>query len=106
MDFNEEEYMSRLIDDLMDNYLETFGAISVEGPKWCGKTWTSYKHAKSAVFLDDEQTQAQAKLDLELILNKEMPELIDEWTLVPKIWDKVRRKCDLDNKRGKYILTC
>ena len=106
MNFNEEEYMPRLIDDLMDDYLETFGAISVEGPKWCGKTWTSYKHAKSAVFLDDEQTQAQAKLDLELILNKEMPELIDEWTIVPQIWDKVRRKCDLDNKKGKYILTC
>ena len=106
MGFNEKEYMPRLIDDLIDDYLDTFGAISVEGPKWCGKTWTSYKHAKSAVFLDDEQTQAQAKLDLELILNKEMPELIDEWTLVPKIWDKVRRKCDLDNKKGKYILTC
>lgn len=106
MNFNEEEYMPRLIDDLIDDYLETFGAISVEGPKWCGKTWTSYRHAKSAVFLDDEQIQAQAKLDLELILNKEMPELIDEWTIVPQIWDKVRRKCDLDNKKGKYILTC
>lgn len=106
MDFNEKEYMPRLIDNLMDDYLDTFGAISVEGPKWCGKTWTSYKHAKSAVFLDDEQTQAQAKLDLELILNKEMPELIDEWTIVPQIWDKIRRKCDLDNKKGKYILTC
>ncbi len=25
---------------------------------------------------------------------------------MPEIWDKVRRKCDENNKNGKYILTC
>lgn len=100
-----KDYLPRLIDDEVDKYLSVFGAISVEGPKWCGKTWTSLNHAKSAVYLDDEETKERALLDLELILNEEYPELIDEWHLVPKIWDKVRRKCDLDNCRGKYILT-
>ena len=106
MNFNNDEYLPRLIDKNLDDYLKVFGALSVEGPKWCGKTWTSSKHAKSAVYLDDDETKERALLDLELILNEEQPELIDEWHLVPKIWDKVRRKCDEDSKKGKYILTC
>ena len=106
MNFNKDEYMPRLIDKKLDDYLKVFGALSVEGPKWCGKTWTSSHHAKSAVYLDDEETKEKALLDLELVLNEEQPELIDEWHLVPKIWDKVRRKCDEDSNKGKYILTC
>ena len=106
MNFNNDEYLPRLIDKNLDDYLKVFGALSVEGPKWCGKTWTSSKHAKSVVYLDDDETKERALLDLELILNEEQLELIDEWHLVPKIWDKVRRKCDEDSKKGKYILTC
>lgn len=106
MNFDESEYLPRLIDKKMEDYLQVFGALSVEGPKWCGKTWTSSKHAKSFVYLDNDEIKERALLDLELILNEESPELIDEWHLVPKIWDRVRRKCDEDSKRGKYILTC
>ncbi len=100
------EYLPRLLDEKLDEYLKVFGALSVEGPKWCGKTWTSSKHAQSAVYFDDEETKEKALLDLELVLNGEAPELIDEWHLVPKVWDRVRRKCDEDSKKGKYILTC
>lgn len=106
MQFNEKEYLPRLLDDKLEEYLNVFGALSVEGPKWCGKTWTSFKHAKSSVYLDDDETRERALLDLELILNGESPELIDEWHLVPKVWDKVRRKCDENSNKGKYILTC
>lgn len=106
MNFNSKNYLPRLVDDKVKKYLEVFGAISIEGPKWCGKTWTSSKYAKSIVCLDDEKTKEKALLDLELVLNEEKPELIDEWHLVPKIWDKVRRKCDEDSEKGKYILTC
>lgn len=106
MNFNENEYLPRLLDKKVEEYLSVFGAISVEGPKWCGKTWTSSKHAKSFVYLDNDEVRERALLDLELILNEEQPELIDEWHLVPKIWDRIRRKCDEDSKRGKYILTC
>lgn len=106
MNFSESEYLPRLIDKKVEEYLRVFGALSVEGPKWCGKTWTSSKHAKSFVYLDNDEIKERALLDLELILNEKQPELIDEWHLVPKIWDRVRRKCDEDSKRGKYILTC
>ena len=56
--------------------------------------------------LDDENTRNLALYDINLILNEESPELIDEWHLVPEVWDAVRRKCDKDSKSGKYILTC
>lgn len=102
-------YKKRLIDEKISNYLKIFGAISIEGPKWCGKTWTAKNHANSAVFLDDStenfDTRTKAKMDVSLILNEEFPELIDEWGEVPEIWDAVRHRCDKDKLKGKYILT-
>ena len=106
MNIEKEKYMPRLVDKQMANYLSVFGALSVEGPKWCGKTWTSFVHANSYVYLDDENTLNKALLDLNLILEGEYPRLIDEWHLVPKVWDRIRRKCDEDTRAGKYILTC
>lgn len=106
MNFDKKSYLPRLIDERIEDYLSVFGAISVEGPKWCGKTWTSSNHAKSIIFFDDEETRNKAMLDMDLVLNGNYPLLIDEWHLVPQVWDKVRRKCDEDKKKGKFILTC
>ena len=51
------EYKERLIEKKLEEYLSVFGTVGIEGPKWCGKTWTSLKYAKSKVFLDDENTK-------------------------------------------------
>ena len=51
MTLTREGYRTRLIDEKITRYLRIFGAISVEGPKWCGKTWTSLNHANSVSFL-------------------------------------------------------
>ena len=32
-----KDYLPRLIDDKIEEYLSVFGAVCVEGPKWCGK---------------------------------------------------------------------
>ncbi len=106
MSLRKEGYINRLIDRKIEDYLSIFGAISIEGPKWCGKTWASLNHANSKVLLDDEEIKEKAKLDLNLILNDEKPELIDEWNIIPEIWDAVRRKCDDTTEKGNYILTC
>lgn len=106
MSLRKKDYINRLVDKKIEEYLSIFGAVSIEGPKWCGKTWASLNHANSAVYLDDEETKQRADLSLDLILNEEKPELIDEWNLMPKIWDAVRRKCDETNFKGNYILTC
>lgn len=100
-------YKERLIDKKIDEYLKIFGAISIVGPKWCGKTWTSLSHSNTVKYInsDDKNLIKLAQLDINQILNGDYPILIDEWQLIPEIWDNVRRKCDMDKVKGKYILT-
>ena len=106
MKFNKRKYLKRLVDAQIDKYLKLFPAISIEGPKWCGKTWAASNKSKSAMFLDDEETYEMAQIDLDLLFTNDYPELIDEWNVIPKIWDKVRRLSDQSKTKGKYILTC
>lgn len=100
-----DNYKNRLIDKTIDLYLRMFKAIQIVGPKWCGKTWTSMHHANSIVRLTDVNNRNLAELNPRLILNEEIPEVIDEWQLVPKLWDAIRNECDLRNSRGNFILT-
>ena len=100
-----KDYRKRLIDDKITRYLNIFGAISIQGPKWCGKTWTSLNHANSVVYMTEKGVRDLAKVDPKYIFKKERPQLIDEWRLVPSIWDSVRHECDKDHEKGKFILT-
>ena len=36
-----ENYCPRIIDSIIKDNLQAFGAVCIEGPKWCGKTWTA-----------------------------------------------------------------
>lgn len=105
----ENNYLPRIIDKQVDSYLQTFGAVCIEGPKWCGKTWTSAHHSESAIYLGDPagnfQNRQLAQLSPELILEGKSPRLIDEWQEVPPIWDAVRYKVDQTAARGQFILT-
>lgn len=106
---NRKEYKPRIIDKKVKEYLQTFGAICIEGPKWCGKTWTSLYHSKSDIRLGDPsgnfQNRKLAELAPDAILEGKTPRLIDEWQEVPPIWDAVRHKVDQSSKKGQYILT-
>ena len=109
MALTKEGYTQRLIDKEIDELLEMFGAISIEGPKYCGKTWTALNHANSSIILtksDNPNSDYQrALIDRELIYTNINPQLIDEWQSIEQIWDDVRTKCDEDGKSGKFILT-
>ncbi len=104
-----QNYMPRIIDNTIQKYLKTFGAVCVEGPKWCGKTWTSLYHSNSKILLGDPsgnfQNRQLAELSPSLILNGEKPRLIDEWQEVLPIWDAVRHQVDQSPQKGQYILT-
>ena len=106
---NIDEYRPRLIDKKLDFYLSTFGAVCVEGPKWCGKTWTSTVHAKSAFFVGDPAdnfaNRQLAQLEVNKALEGRTPHLVDEWQEVPAIWDAVRYSVDQKSESGRYILT-
>lgn len=106
---NKDLYRSRLVDKRLDFYLSTFGAVCVEGPKWCGKTWTCSMHAKSSFFVgspaDNFANRQLARLDVNQALAGETPHLIDEWQEVPAIWDAVRYSVDEGGSCGRYLLT-
>lgn len=50
---DKRDYKPRIIDQQIEDYLATFGAVCIEGPKWCGKTWSSSYHSKSEIFIGD-----------------------------------------------------
>jgi predicted AAA+ superfamily ATPase len=109
MALTQKGYKPRLIDDKLIKYLRLFGALSIEGPKWCGKTWTALNHANSVVYiLDPENHYANreaAKLNPASILTGEKPLLVDEWQEVPGIWDAVRFTSDKTKDKGLFLLT-
>lgn len=104
-----KEYLPRVIDKNIREYLRVFGAVCVEGPKWCGKTWTSSFHSNSRILLGDPignfQNRRLAEISPALILEGEAPRLIDEWQEVPAIWDAVRHEVDRSSEKGRFILT-
>lgn len=106
---NRNEYKPRIIDKKIQEYLATFGAVCIEGPKWCGKTWSSSYHCKSEILIGDPEGNFQnrrlAEMSPSLVLEGEKPRLIDEWQEVPPLWDAVRYKVDQQSTKGQYILT-
>ncbi len=103
------KYIPRLIDETVERYLTTIGAVCIEGPKWCGKTWTSSYHCSSEIMIGDPannfQNRALAEMSPALVLEGETPRLIDEWQEVPSLWDAVRYTVDQRGKKGQFILT-
>ena len=106
---DKEKYQKRIIDKKLDEYLEVFGGVCVEGPKFCGKTWTSSCHSKSEFHVDDPtndfSNRKLAELDPYSILEGGNPRLIDEWQEVPSIWDATRAFLDRRSEKGQIILT-
>ncbi len=103
------EYRPRVIDQVVDRYLRSVGALVIEGPKWCGKTWTGMTHAQSVVWVADPQgqylTRRLAESDPFSLLVGTKPVLIDEWQDAPGLWDAVRMDVDRSGGAGQYILT-
>lgn len=102
-------YKKRLIEKQFDEYMQIFGAVCIEGPKYCGKTWTGRSRSESAAFIGDStnnfQTRTMASISPDLVLKGDNPRLIDEWQEVPSIWDAIRFEVDKDSKKGKFIIT-
>ena len=103
------EYKKRVVDDILDFYLECMGAVLIEGPKWCGKTRTGEEHAKSVIKLQDpdnvDKYRAAVKVKPTLLLEGPTPRLIDEWQDFPILWNAVRHLVDERGEDGQFILT-
>lgn len=91
-------YLPRICDELLQDELESSGAVLIEGAKWCGKTSTAQQAAKSVLYMQDPDRAASnlAMSDAKptLLLKGEIPRLIDEWQMAPVLWDAVRFEID------------
>lgn len=99
-------YVPRIADGELADRLRASGAVLIEGPKACGKTETARRQASSEVRLDiDTQSREVAEIAPELLLDQQPPVLLDEWQLVPSLWNHVRRAVDDRRETGQFILT-
>src|SRR5215469_8960217 len=101
-----KNYSKRLLDQKIEKKLKSTGGVLLKGVRFCGKTTTAMHHAASSVRLDEsELIREQATLAPQIILQGDTPRLLDEWQLVPSIWNAVRAEIDRRSKKGQFILT-
>ena len=104
-----KNYIPRICDVLLEKRLHHSGAILITGPKWCGKTSTALVASKSVVYMQDPDkgsaymTAADTKPSI--LLEGNVPHLIDEWQMAPVLWDAVRFAVDQRQDFGQFILT-
>ena len=98
-----------MADRLLAEKLEAFGAVLIEGPKYCGKTTLASQQAGSILSMADTDTLGQnlalARTNISRLLAGETPRLIDEWQIAPQFWDAVRNEVDKRNENGQFMLT-
>lgn len=104
-----QDYKNRIVDKILEKKLKGKGAVLIQGPKWCGKTTTAEQISKSILYMaksdEKEQNLTMAEINPSLLLQGEVPRLIDEWQIAPKLWDAIRYEIDHRNAEGQFILT-
>lgn len=104
-----DEYKKRVADKLLEKKLKSKGAVLIQGAKWCGKTTTAEQIAKSVLYMAQPENKSQnlilSDINPTQLLEGEVPRLIDEWQIAPKLWDAIRFEIDHRNKEGNFILT-
>lgn len=99
-------YIPRAVDQEIAEALEGAPVVVIEGAKACGKTWTGRNHARSEVsFEQDEQARTLARLLPRRFLTGAEPRLIDEWQIIPEVWNSIRHMADEQRRNGRFILT-
>ncbi len=102
-------YKERIADRMLKDQLEAAGAVLVQGPKWCGKTTTARQQAKSVLNMDHPGMKKEyfmlAENNPEVLLEGDVPRLLDEWQLAPQLWDTARYVIDQRNLPGLFIFT-
>ena len=103
------KYQNRIVDSVLLKKLKSKGAVLIQGPKWCGKTTTAEQVSKSILYMADpsekEQNLTLVDINPSILLKGDVPRLIDEWQIAPKMWDAIRFEVDKRSCEGQFILT-
>lgn len=100
------DYLKRVFDTELDLLKPLRGGILIEGAKGVGKTTTASRRAKSIYKFKEEQSRRIAEENLDSVLNDNFPVLLDEWHLLPNLWNDAITQ--IDNKglnNCAYIFT-
>lgn len=104
-----KNYFPRICDALVARKLRHSGAVLVTGPKWCGKTSTALVASKSVIYMQDPDKSGAYKTAADtkpsILLEGDVPHLIDEWQMAPVLWDAVRFAVDQRQAVGQFVLT-
>ena len=104
-----KDYKQRIADQMLEIKMAGKGAVLIVGPKWCGKTTTAKQQSRSILDLSKrlvlEQSRQMMDINPESLLIGDTPRVIDEWQLIPSLWDIVRTTVDERNEFAQFILT-
>ncbi len=104
-----KNYLPRIYDALLTRKLRHSGAVLVTGPKWCGKTSTALVASESVIYMQDPDKSGAYKTAADtkpsILLEGDVPHLIDEWQMAPVLWDAVRFAVDQRQAVGQFVLT-
>ena len=97
-------YNRRILDDQLDEMMTVLPAISFEGAKGVGKTATALQRTQNVFSLDDEDTEHVVAGNPGLVATGGSTAFIDEWQIVPSVWNVVRRAVDDGAAPGRFLL--
>lgn len=98
--------MERVTDASIEALLATTSALVLQGARAVGKTESARRVARSELRLDSADPRAVlAREQPATALAGDTPRLLDEWQLVPALWNEVRHAVDDRRASGQFILS-
>ena len=97
-------YRRRIIDDTLDDVFPHLAAVSLDGAKGVGKTATATQRAATILDLSIPRRREVVSANEDYVVQLPRPVLIDEWQLVPDVWDRVKTAVDADPAGGQFLL--
>ncbi|MCL2455781.1 MAG: DUF4143 domain-containing protein [Micrococcales bacterium] len=101
-----DTYRPRLADGRLAELFEDLPAVSVVGPRACGKTTTASRLVSNVVRLDQESVAQAFREDPDVALRAVgEPVVLDEWQFAPQVLGAVKRAVDTGAGTGRFLLT-
>ncbi len=98
-------YLERVVEKKLEKKLASSAVVVVVGPKFCGKTTTALRYAKSELRLNTATAIKIASMNPAAVIEGEKTRVIDEWQTVPELWDELRAYADENPGFGQFLLT-